>query len=238
MTPERVRGGGVPVRPGEKVLEKDGEVWPWAGRALWTVVSFERQQLLSPCSLAPPGKEVGASHVLVYGPRQRPSCWASAPPPHPDSAHTESTHTHTRTHIWHLGGRAQCWKPCQSGSHLPGAAGRQAEELGGGLGGRFWIHPEGVGLKPAAAGASDSPAAGLGGGVVVVDGGEMGCVNPFLPSRPQPALGSPAGGMGRVGKSSKEEAEVFEKHLLKTRVNGRKSQLSGQHRQSSLPWST
>lgn len=106
MTPERVRGGGVPVRPGEKVLEKDGEVWPWAGRALWTVVSFERQQLLSPCSLAPPGKEVGASHVLVYGPRQRPSCWASAPPPHPHSAHTESTHTHAHAHtfgIWVAG---------------------------------------------------------------------------------------------------------------------------------------
>ena len=171
MPPGRVRGGGVPSRPRGEGSGEGRASLALAGRALWTLVSSERRQLPSPCSLAPPAKEGGASHVVVYGPRQRPSCWASAPPPHPHCTHT---HTHTRT--WHLGGRAQCWKPCQpaSGSHLPGAA---ADRLGS------WEGAWGEVLEPSRRTWPEASSSwGRPGGW-----GQVGRFNPFLPSRPQPS---------------------------------------------------
>lgn len=60
-------------------------LWPWWGLQDYLL---QLRQLLSPCSSALPCKEVGESHVLVYGEREQPSCWVSAPPPHPHSQHT------------------------------------------------------------------------------------------------------------------------------------------------------
>ena len=164
-----------------------------------------------------------------------------APTPHTQSTHTH-THTHARTHTHtHL---ASGWQgPVLEALPAPVwvSSAWGCKQTGWGAGRGVWgevLDPSRRSWSEASSSwGRDTAPPGLKGGVVV----EMGCFNPFLPScrlSPQPALRTPAGGMGRVGKSSKEEAEVFEKHSLKTQVHGKRRQLSVRHRQSSLPWST
>lgn len=104
------------------------KVW----RALWTVVSFEWQRLRCPALWLRQGKEVGASHVLVYGPRAAAQLLGVCSTPRPHSAHSQHTHAHTFG-IWVTGPSAGSLASPRLGLICLGLK-QTGWELGGGLG--------------------------------------------------------------------------------------------------------